>query len=107
MNRYRVLLPLTVHTEDGAYTQGEEFEKDFTADEEEANVKSGLLEIVPRQYRVIGDSKVYGVAKGDPDPTFTAGLPIGNEAQLIAGGHIERVEDTKSSKSKSKKEAKS
>jgi len=101
-NRYRVLLPLRVHTEDGSYTQGEEFDKDFTADEEETNVQSGLIEIVPRRYKVIGGSKVDG---NEPDSEFDAAMTIGREAILVAGGHIERVE-TPAPKSKAKKEAK-
>jgi hypothetical protein len=84
-----VLLPLRVGTADGDYGQGEEFENEFTEDEETANLASGLLEIVPRTYRVIGTSIVHETAPGD---TFELGLPIGPEALLIAGGHIERVD---------------
>lgn len=93
MNKYRVRLPLVVHTEDGSYKQDEEFEKDFTPVEEADNLASGLLEIVPRKYRVIGGSEVHGVKAGDDDPTFEAALLIENEAALIQGGHIERVEE--------------
>jgi hypothetical protein len=104
MNRYRVMLPLRVHTEGGSYTQGEEFEKDFTADDEATNLASGLLEIVPREYRVISDSTVYETTQGN---TFTRPLTIGEEAHLVAAGHIERVEPTlKSRKAKNAKEAK-
>jgi len=87
-NKYRVLLPLLVSTEAGAYAQGEIFEKDFTEDEERTNVESGLLESVPRRYKVIGESVVHDTAPGD---TFEAGLLLGNEAQLIASGNIQRV----------------
>jgi hypothetical protein len=105
MRRYRVLLPLTVHTEDGSYTQGEEFEKDFTLEDEATNVASGLLAIVPSEYRVISDSTVYDTTHGN---TFTRALTIGEEAHLVAAGHIERVEPMKSQpqKKKSAKEAK-
>jgi len=83
------MLPLTVHTGDGSYTQGEEFEKDFTEDEEAENVASGLLEIVPQTYEVIGTSRVFDT---EPGETFTESLPLGREALLVAGGHIKRVE---------------
>ena len=102
-NRYRVRLPLTVHTTKASYTQGEEFDGAETAEDfdEAANLQSGLLEIVPREYKVIGGSNVHGA---DPGEVFTAALPIGQEAALIQGGHIERVDDKP--KSKKKEEAK-
>ena len=89
MNRYRVLLPLTVHTGDGSYTQGEEFEKDFTAEDEAENLASGLLELVPRKYKVVGGSRVHDT---DPGEEFEAAIPLGEEELLIAGGHIERIQ---------------
>jgi hypothetical protein len=90
--RYKVLLPLTVHTGDGAYAQGEEFDKDFTAEDEAENVASGLLEVLPMTYRVVGGSRVH---ETDPGETFEAALPLGQEQLLIEGGHIERVEPKK------------
>jgi hypothetical protein len=99
MNRYRVLLPLQVHTADASYTQGEEFEHEFTEEEETANLASGLLEIVPRKYKVIGGSEVHETQPGEE---FERALPLGQEALLIEGGHIERVEKP----AKKKKEAK-
>lgn len=100
-NRYRVLLPLTVHTKAGSYTQGEEFDGDEAADDfdEEENLKNGLLEIVPRRYKVIGGSIVDG---NEPDSEFDAAMTIGREALLVAGGHIERVEPALKSKSRKK-----
>lgn len=98
MNRYRVLLPLTVHTEDGSYTQGEEFEKEFTVDEEAANLASGLLEIVPREYKVAGTSVVF---EHQPGETFLAAIPKGQE-ELLLGYHLERVEPAPPSKSKTR-----
>jgi hypothetical protein len=101
MNRYRVLLPLLVHTADNAYAQGDEFEQEFTAEDEATNLASGLLELLPNTYRVVGGSEVHGAKPGE---TFTMPLPLGQEALLVQGGHIERVDDTpvvkKSSKSK-------
>jgi hypothetical protein len=90
MRRYRVLLPLAVQPrEGGSYGQHEEFDTDLTEDEETENVRSGLLEIVPVLYRVTGGSVVHDT---EPGGEFYASLPIGNEAQLVQGGHIERVE---------------
>lgn len=104
MNRYRVLLPLLVHTEasdpDGgsSYAQGEEFDKEFSVEDEAENLSSGLIEIVPREYRVIGTSEVLGhVASDGP---FSAAIPKGQE-ELLLGYHIERVEESKP-KAKSK-----
>ena len=101
MNTYKVLLPLQVDTrEGGSYKQGDEFETDFTEDEEAANVASGLLEIMPQKYKVVGGSRVFETAPGDE---FSKALTLGQEALLVAGGHIERVA---SKKTAAKKEAK-
>lgn len=104
MRRYKVLLPLRVHTADSSYAQGEEFDQEFTAEDEATNLASGLLELLPLTYRVVGGSEVHGAQPGE---TFTLPLPLGQEVLLVEGGHIERVDDepaevkpTKSSKSK-------
>jgi hypothetical protein len=105
MRRYKNLLPLLVHTEEGSYKQGEVFEKEFSAEDEAENLASGLLELQPSTYRVIGGSEVDGVAPGEE---FEAAISIGREALLIEGGHIERVEEKPKPAPKSKKkEAKS
>lgn len=102
MRRYRVLLPLQVQPrEGGSYEQHEEFDSTFTEDEETENVRSGLLAIVPVTYRVTGGSYVHETAPGEE---FDAALPMGNEAQLIEGGHIERVEKPATTKKKQKGE---
>lgn len=105
-NRYRVAsaprgwpetLPfrLGVPGHEADYGVGEEFEHEFEShDIEQANLDSGLLEIVPSKYRVIGGSPVHGVSKDDDPPIFEAALTMGSSAALIAGGHIERVADT-------------
>ncbi len=86
-NHYKVLLPILVN---GEHVQGDVFEYEFdTADDEWENLKSGLLELQPNTYRVIGESQVYGA---DPGETFEAAIPWAHEDMLIAGGHIERVE---------------
>jgi hypothetical protein len=89
MRKYRNLLPLLIHTEDGSYKQGEVFEKDFTPADELENVDSGLIGIVPSMYKVVGESRVYDTGQGE---LFEAALLMENEAALIQGGHIERVE---------------
>lgn len=70
-----------------------EFEHEFTVTEERGWVDSGLLEIVPRTYRVLVDTAVHGVKGTDPDPTFEAALLIEQENALTVNGHIERVDD--------------
>jgi hypothetical protein len=90
LREYKVLLPLLVHPrEGGSYGQHEVFATEFTEDEETENVRSGLLAIVPQRYRVIGGSVVHDTAPGDE---FEKALPIGHEALLIEGGHIERAQ---------------
>jgi hypothetical protein len=91
MNRYRVRLPLTVHLPDGTYGQGDEFDHEFTDEDEATNLASGLLEIVPRTYRNVGTSQVDG---HDPGETFEAAMSRGREALLFAGGHLEPVDET-------------
>lgn len=75
---------------DTDYGVGDEFDADLTADQERDNLGSGLLEIVPQTYRVLTDTRVYDTAKGG---TFKAALYQENEAALLAGGHIELVQE--------------
>lgn len=98
MNRYRVLsapagwpgrLPFAVQTTDGRYEIGDEFDHEFSEEDEGANLASGLVEIVPRTYRVVGTSIVDDTPPGG---TFEAAMTIGREA-LLLGSHIERVGD--------------
>ena len=91
MRSYKVLLPLTVHTEKESFTQGQVFEQVFSEDDEAQNVASGLLELQPSRYRVLVDSQVFGVSSLDSDPTFEAALLMGQERLLVEGGHIERM----------------
>lgn len=98
MNRYRNLLPLLIN---GEYGQGDEFDADLTADQEADNIASGLLEIVPATYKVVGDSRVFDT---DPGGTFDRALTVGEEALLVNGGFIERQPDKPlEAKSRSKK----
>jgi len=87
-NRYRVLLPLTVTVTEGDFVQYEEFDHEFTEEDERTNLDSGLLEIVPRRYKVIGESDVFETPPGE---TFERAIPVGQEQLLFAGGHIQRV----------------
>jgi len=100
MNRYKVMLPVLVN---GEHAQFDEFDSEFTVDEERTNVQSGLLEVVPRRYRVLVDTEVYGVRGTDEDPTFSAAMLIEQEQMLVNGGHIERVDDASVKKTTTKK----
>ena len=91
-NRYKVMLPVQVGTEDATYGQGDEFEKQFSAVDEAANVASGLLEIVPCEWKVIGDSSVHETAPGE---SFEAALSIADQEFLVGGGFVEKVEQKK------------
>ena len=82
-----------------------EFEHEFTAEEEQNWVSSGLVEIVPRTYRVLVDGPVHGVKGTDPDPTFEAALLIEQENALTINRHIERVDDKPVKKRATGKEA--
>ena len=99
MRRYRVLLPLTVHTENGSYTQGEEFEKEFSELDEQANLQSGLLEVVASEYEVTGPHKVMDT---DPGETFSASFGMVQERSLVAAGHIKPAASKPKSKVKVK-----
>ncbi len=66
----------------------DDFEADLSAVEERDAVTGGHLELVPRTYRVMSDN--YTAApQGE---TFKGAYPVENEAALIFGGHIERVD---------------
>jgi hypothetical protein len=100
-NTYKVLLPLLVNGEHG---QGDVFDYEFPSEaEENTAIDTGLLEIMPRKYKVIGTSRVFETAPGDE---FEMGLRMGQEAALVAGGHIERVETKKATPKPAKEEAK-
>jgi len=79
---------------EAVYEPGE-FERDWTVEQENDALASGLVEIVPRTYKVVGDSRVYETAPGD---TFEAGLRIEQEKALVDGGHVALVEDAKKPK---------
>ena len=83
MNTYRALSKAA----EAAFAQ-DVFERDFTPAEEKDWLASGLLELVPRTYRALLNN--YAAAK--QGETFEAAYLVENEAALIQGGHIERVD---------------
>lgn len=85
-NTYRALNEAA----EAAFTVGP-FDHEFTVEEERDWVSRGALEIVPRTYRSLTDTKVFGVSSLDDPPTFEAALLIEQEAALL-GSHIERVD---------------
>lgn len=87
MARYRNLLPLLINGEHG---QGDVFDADLSAEEEADKIASGLLEIVPAAYKVLGPSNVF---ETEPDGTFTRALTVGEERHLVEGGFVERLPD--------------
>lgn len=97
--RYRVLLPLVVHVEEGAYAQFEEFDHEFTPEDEWENVDSGLLGLLPDWYEVIGSSSIEvnlveapasrETRVAEPGDQFQAAIPLAREEQLRY--HIRRI----------------
>ena len=81
-NTYRALSPAAV-----AAFAGGVFEAEYTATEERDHLASGLIEIVPRTYRVLSNN-YSAAAQGE---TFDGALLVDHESALIQGGHIERV----------------
>lgn len=72
------------------------FDGDFDATEEKDLLDAGHVVIVPRKYKVLSNNFSGGPQGGD----YTAGLLKDVEAALIAGGHIERVDDAPVAKKK-------
>ena len=94
-NTYKATSPAAV----AAFADGV-FERDFTASEEKDWLDSGLIELVPRTYRVLSNN--YSAA--EQGQTFEGALLVEIEAALIQGGHIERVDKPKAAKAAEKKE---
>lgn len=72
---------------------------EFTVAEERDMVEAGHLEIVPATYRVLSDN--YSAAP--QNETYEAALTMEQEAVLVAGGHIERVDEPQSTQAPAKK----
>jgi len=84
VNRYRALTP---HAE-AVYAPGV-FELDLSPSDEADRLASGLIELVPRTYRVLSRNFADG-AQGE---TIEAAYVVEIEAAHIAGGHLERVDE--------------
>ena len=94
MNTYKATSPAAA----AAFADGV-FEREFTPSEEKDWLDSGLLELVPRTYRVLSNN----YSAGGQGETFEGSYLVENEAALIQGGHIERV-DKPAAKAAEKKE---
>ena len=71
-------------------------EHDLSPTEERDALDGGHLEIMPRKYRVLSDNYTAG-EQGD---LVDLALLKENEAALIQGGHIERVDEKPKAKAK-------
>ena len=69
---------------------------DLTATEEADALGAGVLELVPRAYRVLSNN----YAAGEQGSEVELALLVEHEAALIQGGHLERVEPTTTKKRK-------
>lgn len=69
----------------------DDFEADLSASEEQDQIAGGHLTIVPRAYKVLSAN----FAAAPQGETVDLALSVEQEAALIAGGHIERVADSK------------
>lgn len=95
-NTYRALSPAA----EAAFAEGV-FEADFSPAEESDRLASGLLEIVPRAYKVLSNN----YTGGEQGEVVDLALLVEQEAALIQGGHIERVEKAPAKKASKKSEA--
>jgi hypothetical protein len=83
-NTYRALSPAA----EAAYESGV-FEREFSPSEEADVLASGLVEIVPRKYKVLSNNYAAG-KQGD---VVTLALLVDHEAALVSGGHLKRVDE--------------
>lgn len=91
-NTYRVTAPRDVLD----HEPGSTFEQEFGAEDEADLLDNGRLELVPREYEVVGSSVVCGTKPGGK---FMGAFRVHQEAALIEGGHVERVVTKKKSAS--------
>lgn len=84
-NTYKATSPAAV----GAFADGV-FERDFTPTEEKDWLDSGLIVLVPRTYRVRSNN----YSAGEQGAVVELALLKENEAALINGGHLERVDES-------------
>lgn len=97
MGIYKVTAPRDVLD----HEPGSVFEHDFAAAEEADLLANGRLELVPRDYEVVGSSRVCDT---EPGGKFKAAFTVGQEQALLDGGHIERVAKKPAPKSTPEKE---
>jgi hypothetical protein len=84
MNRYQ---PISVL---GKATYGEDaVDLDLSVSEERDALQGGHLELVPREYRVLSDN----YEAGPQGAKVELALLKENEAALVQGGHLQRVDD--------------
>lgn len=69
----------------------EQFDREFSAIEERDYLDRGLLEIVPRPYRVLSDNYTIDGKPVPHDEIVELAFPVEIEAALVNGGHLERV----------------
>jgi hypothetical protein len=86
MGRYRA----TSEKAAAVYEEGEFDRPDWTVEQENDALASGLVEIVPRTYRVATDTRVNGQGFGE---TFEAAYRLEQEKHLVDGGFITPVDD--------------
>jgi hypothetical protein len=77
------------------------FEHDFTPTDEQDALNSGLLELVPRTYKVLSNN----FAAGEQGDEIQGAYLVEIEQALISGGHIERVDRPASKGGSTKKTA--
>lgn len=83
-NTYRALSPQA----EAVFASGV-FEAEFTPMEEKDHLDGGLIELVPRRYKVLSNN----FSAGPQGSEISAVFRVENEAALIQGGHIERLDD--------------
>lgn len=89
-NTYRALTPAAV----AAYDEGV-FERDFSPADEQDALGSGLIELVPRTYKVLSNN----FAAAEQGAEIEAAYPVEIEQAYLSGGHLERI-DPKPAKKK-------
>ena len=76
----------------------DDVERDLSAADESDMLAAGHLEIVPRPYKIL----VNNYEAGDQGDTVDLALRVDQEAALVSGGILERVEAKKTAKKTAK-----
>lgn len=77
----------------------DDLELDLSAADEADALSAGHLELVPRPYKVL----VNNFSEGEQGETVDLSLLVENEAALVSGGILERVEAKKPAKKSARK----